>query len=84
MDEDTTFLSDLRWARIRVKWNGKTLPSYVEVFEGQSTYEIQIWWEIQPFVRSANALTEMITGNELREDEEEARRGESVGSMGSR
>ena len=36
MDEDTTFLFDLRWARIRVKWNGKTFPHYVEVFEGQS------------------------------------------------
>ena len=26
MDEDTTFLSDLHWARIQVKWNGKSLP----------------------------------------------------------
>ena len=54
MDEDTTFLSDLCWARIRVKWNGKTPPPYVEVSEGQSRYEIQLWWEIQLSVRSAN------------------------------
>ena len=46
MDDDTTFLSDLRWTRIRVKWSGKTLPQYVEVFEGQSIYKIQLWWEI--------------------------------------
>ena len=85
MDEDTTFLSDLRWARIRVKRKGKTLPPCVEVFEGQSIYDIQLWWDIQPSVKSANALTDMIAGNELREDEEEgARTGESMGVLGSR
>ena len=26
MDEDTTFMVDLRWARIRVLWDGKTYP----------------------------------------------------------
>ena len=85
MDESTAFLSNLRWARIRVKWNGKTPPPYVEVFEGQSIYDIQLWWEIQPFVRSVNALTDMVAGTELREDEEEgAHARESVGYPSSR
>ena len=85
MYEDTTFLSDLRWARIRVKWNGITPPPYIEMSEGQSRYEIQLWWEIQPFVRFANALTEMAAGNERREDKEEGTRaGESVGVLGRR
>ena len=34
MDEDMTFLFDFRWVRIRVKWNGKTPPPYVQVTEG--------------------------------------------------
>ena len=85
MDEDMTFLSDLRWARIRVKWNGKTLPHYVEVFEGQSRHEIELWWEIQPFVRSASALRELEARHKIREEEEEgACEGVSVSSAGSR
>ena len=85
MDEDTTFLSDFRWARIRVKWNGKTLPQFVKVFEGQNIYEIQLWWEIPPFFRSASALREPKIRNEIRVEEEEgARAGESVSSVGSR
>ena len=46
MDEDMAFMSNLQWARIWVKWNGKTLPQFVEVLEGQSRYEIYLWWEI--------------------------------------
>ena len=69
-----------------MKWIEKTLPQYVEVFEGQSRYEIQLWWEIQPFVRSASASREPKARNEIKEEEEEegARAGESVRSAGSR
>ena len=66
-----------------MKWNGKTLPQFVEVFEGQSRYEIQLWWEIQPFVRSASALREPETRKEIKEEEEEdARAGENVSFAG--
>ena len=55
------------------------------MFEGQNRYDIQLWWEIQPSFKSTNALTNMLAGNELREDEEEgARARESVGVLGSR
>ena len=83
MDKDMAFMSDLQWARIWVKWNGKTLPQFVEVLEGQSRYEIYLWWEILPFVRSASALRELEPRNGVREEEEGARTGESVSSAGS-
>ena len=39
MDEDTTFLSDLHWARIRVKCNGKAHPKVVKVSASLFLYE---------------------------------------------
>ena len=82
MDEDTTFLFDLCWARIRVKWNGNSLPLVVEVLEGLSRYEIHLWWEIQPSLRSASVSGVLEHRNEVREEEEGARVGESVSSEG--
>ena len=32
VDEDTAFMSELHWARIQVKWGGRTSPQFVEVF----------------------------------------------------
>ena len=56
----------------------------MEVFEGQSRYEIQLWWEIQPFVRSTSTLREPEARNEIKEEEEEgAHAGESMRSAGS-
>ena len=67
-----------------MKWNGKILPQVLEVLEGQSRYEIHLWWEIQSFVRSASASRELETRNEVREEEEGACAGESMSSAGSR
>ena len=48
VDENTTFLSYLRWAKIRVKWDGSSNPLFVVVSEGDSSFVIQLWWEVQP------------------------------------
>ena len=48
MDEDTAFLVDLRWARIKVKWGGRDLPRLVEVTCGSFCFPIQLWWEVSP------------------------------------
>ena len=48
VDENTAFLSDLRWARIRVKWDGSSNPPSVVVSKGDSSFVIQLWWEFQP------------------------------------
>ena len=48
IDEDTVFLSELRWARIKVKRDGSALPKVTVVTVGDYSFEIQLWWEIQP------------------------------------
>ena len=50
MDKGTTLRTDLLWARILVKRNGMGKPSYVNLLTGARSYELQIWWEIQPRV----------------------------------
>ena len=50
MDKATTHRKDLRWARILVKNSCYKKPSSVNVLAGARSYELQIWWEIQPKV----------------------------------
>ena len=48
VNENTAFLIDPRWARIRVKWDGSSNPRSVVVSEGDRSFVIQLWWEFQP------------------------------------
>ena len=42
VDENMAFLSNLRWARIRVKWDGSSNPSSAVVSKGDSSFVIQL------------------------------------------
>ena len=53
VDEDTTFLYELRWSRIRVKRDGSALSKVTVVMVGDYSFEIQLWWEIQPRIVAA-------------------------------
>ena len=50
MDNETTHMEDLRVARILVKNSSYRKPSSVNLLAGARSYELQIWWEIQPRV----------------------------------
>ncbi|RVW92429.1 hypothetical protein CK203_042702 [Vitis vinifera] len=43
MDDDTTFLSILLWARILVKSEGRVLPGLLQVVVGSFSFSIQLW-----------------------------------------
>ena len=49
MDDDTTFLSILLWARILVKSEGRVLPGLLQVVVGSFSFSIQLWWEVSPW-----------------------------------
>ena len=38
------------WARILVKAEGRKRPSTVNSLSGSRSYELQIWWELPPWV----------------------------------
>ena len=68
VDENKAFLSDLCWARIRVKWDGSSNPPSAIVSEGDSSFVIRLWWEIQPQMMSERAMMEPKGGDAPREE----------------
>ena len=50
MDKETSLMENFHWARIRVKMEGSDRPTSVILLAGARSYEIQLWWEIQPRV----------------------------------
>ncbi|WJZ92996.1 hypothetical protein VitviT2T_011962 [Vitis vinifera] len=55
VDSETEKLEDLQWARILVKLNGEKPPNVVEVWAEDLCYEVTLWWEIRPILRTAMA-----------------------------
>ena len=50
MDKETSLMENFHWARILVKMEGSGRPTSVILLAGARSYEIQLWWEIQPRV----------------------------------
>ena len=63
VDENTAYLSDLRWARIQVKWDGSSNPPSVVVSKGDSSFVIQLWWEFQPQMQPERLMMESESGD---------------------
>ena len=51
LEKDTEQRSDLCWARILVKKDRMGKPSSANLLTGARSYQLQIWWEIQPRVK---------------------------------
>ena len=68
VDENTESLNDPRWARIRVKWDGSSNPRAMIVSEGDSSFAIQLWWELQPQMMWESRSSEPRRGTETREE----------------
>ena len=51
VDEDTTSLAELLWARILVKCKGRDTLETAEVMAGSRSYLRQLWWEFPPELR---------------------------------
>ena len=51
LDEGTASKTELLWARLLVKINSNVKPASVNLLAGARSYELQIWWEIQPTVK---------------------------------
>ena len=71
MDEDkeTVLRKEMKWARLLVKTEGKARPSTVNILEGPRSYELQIWWEILPWVTGVYPVASRVA--EKFQDEED-------------
>ena len=50
LDKVTTLRTKVMWARMLIKVVGKSRPSAVNILEGSRSFELQIWWEIPPWL----------------------------------
>ena len=48
VDEDTTLMTNLHWARILVHPVGSSLPSSLQLVMGKTSFFLQFWWEALP------------------------------------
>ena len=79
VDKNTEMKTEMKWARMLVKMVGKSKPSVVNILEGPRSFEMQIWWEVCPWVSGVypvGARDEAETPEE--EEEAEARAGKRV------
>ena len=65
-DENTAFMIDPRWARIRVKWDASSNLRSVVVSEGDRSFVIQLWWEFQPQMMGESRPSKQNRGRETR------------------
>ena len=80
VDEVTKMKKEVKWARLLIKLSGKVRPSAVNILEGPRAYELQIWWEIPPWVTGVFPVVSRFEGkNPKEEDEEGACAAERVG-----
>ena len=70
-DEDTRHRTEvLLWARILMKAEGQERPSTVNILAGSRSYEIQIWWEVPPWVAEVVPSQEADLRMQNREEDE--------------
>ena len=50
LDKNTEKKKEVKWARMLIKVEGISRPSVVNILEGPRSFELQIWWEISPWV----------------------------------
>ena len=80
MDKGTTLRTDLLWSRILVKKNGRK-PSFLNLLVEVRSYELQIWWEIEPRVSKVYPRRNSVEGVHADSKEEDERRTRVAGQV---
>ena len=74
LDKVTTLRTEVMWARMLIKVVGKSRPSAVNILEGSRSFELQIWWEIPPWLAEVYpACSRVETENPKEEDDGQVR-----------
>ena len=72
VDEETRLRTETSWARILVRLKEIARPSIVNILAGSRSYELQIWWELPPWVAEVYpSKMEAGTGMQKRWEEDE-------------
>ena len=79
VDKNIEMKTEVKWVRMLVKMVGKSRPSVVNILEGPRYFEMQIWWEVSPWVSGVYPVGARAEAKIPEEEEEaEARAGKRV------
>ena len=68
-DKATRMKKESKWARMLIKSEGKDRPNTVNILEGPRSYELQIWWEIPPWVTGVFPAVSRSAEKETKEED---------------
>ena len=68
-DKATRMKKESKWARMLIKSEGKDRPNTVNILEGPRSYELQIWWEIPPWVTGVYPAVSRSAEKETKEED---------------
>ena len=72
VDEEIGLGSEISWVRILVRLKKMVRPSTVNILAGSRSYELQIWWELPPWVAEVYpSKMEVAEGLQKRREEDE-------------
>ena len=74
LDKNTEMKMEVKWAKMLIKVVGKSRSSVVNILKGPRSFELQIWWEISPWVTGVYPVSSREEAkNSEEEDDGEAR-----------
>ena len=76
IDKITELRMEMKWARILIKTTGSPRPSTVNILEGPRSFELQIWWEVPPWVIDVCPVYARAVVKSPKEEEDGAARAE--------
>ena len=77
IDKITELRMEMKWARILIKSTGSPRPSIVNILEGPRWFELQIWWEVPPWVADVYPVRARVVTKSLKEEEDGAAHAET-------
>ena len=57
IDKFTQMRTEVLWARLLIKLMRNPRPSVVNIFDGGRSFELQIWWEIPPWLATVYPMS---------------------------
>ena len=70
IDKITELRREMKWARILVKTTGSPRPSTVNILEGPRSFELQIWWEVCPWVTDVYPVYARVAAKSPKEEDD--------------
>ena len=70
LDKVTALRTEVKWAKMLINSVGKSRPTAVNILEGSRSFELQIWWEIPPWLADVYPVCSSAEAKNPKEEED--------------